>query len=104
MNTASTHIIQDLFCAMVNYDSANGHKFTLIDLVIMEMIILDTYTTDIELARLALCSLSTIKRSINKLCSFGFITKHLSHDNTKSLELHQDKLNAFIKTYGNEVI
>ena len=91
--------LDDLAFAMINYDNVKRHRFTLIDLAVMENIILDTYTTDTELARLAMCSLSTIKRSINKLCEFGLITKHISNDNTKSLRLDQEMLELFLNTY-----
>ena len=99
MNTTHTYTHKDLFCAMVNYDNAKRHRFTLIDLAVMETIMSGAYTTDIELARLALCSLSTIKRSINKLCDFGLIKKHLSHDNTKTIELDHEVLKLFLETY-----
>ena len=99
MNATHSYTNQDLFCAMVNYDNAKRHRFTLIDLAVMETIISGAYTTDTELARIALCSLSTIKRSINKLCDFGFIKKHSSHDNTKTIELDQEMLDLFLDTY-----
>lgn len=104
MNANYTYANKDLFCAMINYDNAKRHRFTLIDLAVMETIISGTYTTDIELTRLALCSLSTIKRSINKLCDFGFIKKHLSHDNTKTIELDHETLELFLKTYCHQQV
>ena len=87
-----------------NNTTNNNSYFSILDALVLDTIASGSYKTDAQLATLYMCSASTIKRSINKLCSFGFITKHLAHDNTKSLELHQDKLNAFIKTYGSEVI
>ena len=92
--------LNDLAFAMINYDNVKRHRFTLIDLAVMESIITNSYTTDIELARIAMCSLSTIKRAINKLCDFGFLVKHISSDNTKTLELDQDMLKLFINTYS----
>lgn len=99
MNATYTCAHNNLFFAMINYDNAKRHRFTLIDLAVMETIMSGTYTTDTELARIALCSLSTIKRSINKLCEFGFITKHIAYDNTKTLKLDQKTLDTFINTY-----
>ena len=90
---------QDIAHAMINYDNANRHRFTLIDLTVMDNIISNTYTTDLDLANSAMCSLSTIKRSINKLCDFGLLKKHLAHDNTKTLELDQEMLDLFLRTY-----
>lgn len=99
MNASYTCTHNDLFFAMINYDNAKRHKFTLIDLAIMETIMSGAYTTDIELARIALCSLSTIKRSINKLCEFGLIEKHIAYDNSKTLKLNEEMLALFINTY-----
>ena len=65
----------------------------------MESVMLNTYTTDVALARMALCSLSTVKRSINKLCEFGLISKHISEDNTKTIALNKDMVELFINTY-----
>lgn len=99
MNANHTFTNHALAYAMINYDNSKRHRFTLIDLAVLESIISDSYTTDTDLAKIALCSLSTIKRSINKLCDFGFLKKHISNDNTKTLELDQDLLNIFIGAY-----
>ena len=99
MNANHNFKHHDLAYAMINYDNIKRHRFNLIDLAVLEAIISDTYTNDIELARIAMCSLSTIKRSINKLCDFGFLKKHIAHDNAKSLHLDNDMLNLFINTY-----
>lgn len=88
-----------LACAMINYDNAKRHRFTLIDLTVMESIISNAYTTDAALASIAMCSLSTIKRSINKLCDFGLLQKHLAQDNTKTLTVDQEMMNLFMNTY-----
>lgn len=99
MNATYARTRNDLFFAMINYDNVKRHRFTLIDFAVMEAIMSDSYKTDIELARIAMCSLSTIKRSINKLCDFGLIIKHIAHDNTKILKLDQEMLDLFINTY-----
>ena len=99
MNATYSFKLDDLAYAMINYDNTKRHRFTLIDLAVMENVILNTYTNDIELARIAMCSLSTVKRSINKLCEFGLLEKHLAHDNAKTLQLNNDMLTLFINTY-----
>lgn len=99
MTIDHTFTRNDLAFAMINYDNAKRHRFTLIDLTVMENIISNSYTSDMELARIAMCSLSTIKRSINKLCDFGFIKKHIAYDNTKTLELDHEMLDLFISAY-----
>ena len=105
MNNKSIYTESNIFTAMLNYCQGNNHEnFTLIDVVVMDTVISNTYTNDTDLAHSSLCSLSTIKRSINKLCNFGLITKHLAHDNTKTLGVHQDNLNSFLKQYGKEVL
>lgn len=104
MNTKTVYTENDLYEAMLNYCQTNNQdSFTLIDIVVMHAILSDTYTNDRDLAHNSLCSLSTIKRSINKLCNFGLITKHLAHDNTKSLKLHQHNFDAFINQYKRQV-
>ena len=100
MNANHTFTNHALAYAMINYDNSKRHRFTLIDLAVLESIISDSYTTDIALAQTSLCSLSTIKRSINKLCDFGFLTKHISHDNTKTLTLDRELLDIFLNAYG----
>lgn len=77
----------------------NTPQFAILDALILDTIISGAYTTDAQLATCFMCSERTIKRSINKLCDFGFITKHLAHDNAKSLGLQQDVWNAFLDKY-----
>jgi hypothetical protein len=99
MNANHTFTRNDLAYAMINYDNAKRHRFTLIDLTVMEAILSDAYTTDMALANIAMCSLSTIKRSINKLCDFGFLKKHIAYDNTKTLDMDHEMLKLFIDAY-----
>lgn len=93
------YIRYDLSFAMHNYNHAHNYNFNITDLFTLEALLSDAYTNDAELARMAMCSLRTIKRSINKLCEFGFITKHLAHDNTKTLELHHNAIKSFLDQY-----
>lgn len=99
MNATYKFKLDDIAYAMINYDNVKRHRFTLIDLAVMENVILGTYTNDMELARIAMCSLSTVKRSINKLCDFGFLKKSIAYDNAKTLQLDNDMVNLFISTY-----
>lgn len=85
---------------MHNYNRNNSDTFNLIDAVVLDTIISGSYTTDSDLAAFCLSSLSTVKRSINKLCAFGFITKHITPNHIKTLELHQDVLNKFISDWS----
>lgn len=79
-------------------ETTHEQKFSIIDVLVLEAALTNTYTTDQHLAVKLMCSQRTIKRSINKLCDFGFITKHLAYDNTKTLELHGDALNHFCQS------
>lgn len=99
MNKKSIYMREDIAFAMRNYNDSHNHKFNLTDLFTMEVILSNAYTSDLDLSCLLICSLSTVKRSINKLCNFGFITKHLAHDNTKSLKLHENILDEFLNKY-----
>lgn len=99
MNATYKCTHQDLAKAMINYDNIQRHRFTLIDLTVMDNILSNNYTTDTALASAAMCSLSTVKRSINKLCEFGLLKKHIAYDNTKTLELDQETLDLFLSTY-----
>ena len=94
--------INKITAAMSNYNSTHERHFILIDSLIMQTIASGVHATDEELAHLTMSSTRTVKRSINKLCTFGLIKKHLAHDNTKSLELQQDALDHFISTYTKE--
>ena len=85
---------------MHNYNRNNSDTFNLIDVVVLNTIISGSYTTDSDLATFCLSSLSTVKRSINKLCAFGFITKHITPNHIKTRELHQDVLNKFISDWS----
>ena len=96
MKNKSIYLRDDLAFAMRNCKTL---KFNSIDLFTLEVLLADTYTNDAELAKLLLCSMSTIKRSINKLCNYGFISKHITYKNTKIIELHQDVVNIFLNTY-----
>lgn len=80
----TTNIINALSIYNKNH---NEQKFSILDALILEAVSAQTYTTDQDLAERFMCSERTVKRSINKLCECGFITKHLDHDNTKSLAL-----------------
>ena len=99
MKTKTIYMRDDIAFAMAGYDRLNNHRFNHIDLFVMEVLLSDAYITDLNLAEISLSSLSTVKRSINKLCKFGFIKKHLAHDNTKTLEICEDFLNTFLDTY-----
>lgn len=87
----------DIATAMNNYNKNHNCNFALVDSLVLGIVRSNTYTTDTELAEQLLCSERTIKRSINKLCSFGLIKKHLSYDNTKTLSLQEDALKHFIQ-------
>ena len=87
-----------------NYNKTkNGPKFTILDALILDTVMSNAYTTDLILSRWFMCSESTIKRSINKLCNFGLIAKHISQNNTKNLTVQEEALNSFIVKYSHEV-
>lgn len=89
----------DICTAMSNYNKVHGRYFITIDSFIACTILSDAYTTDCELASLSMSSLSTVKRSINKLCDFGILKKHISKTNQKDLEVNQSALERFINNY-----
>lgn len=80
-------------------NTSTAQKFSILDALILDTIASGAYKTDRNLALTFMCSERTIKRSINKLCEFGFIKKHLAHDNTKTLELHATVFHNFLKQY-----
>jgi hypothetical protein len=86
---------------MLNYNQAHGRYFITIDSFIACAILSDAYTTDYELANLSMSSLSTVKRSINKLCEFGIVEKHISKTNQKTLLISSTHLEAFLNQYSN---
>lgn len=92
--------MNNIIAAMHNYNHDGPDTFNLIDAVVLNTIISGSYTTDSELASWSLSSLSTVKRSINKLCTFGFITKHITPNHIKTLEVHQDTLNKFLSDWS----
>ena len=98
------HLHNDIGTAMSNYNKLHGRHFITIDSFIICALLSDAYTTDQELAQLSMSSLSTVKRSINKLCNFGLINKHLSHTNQKTLTINEPQLHTFIRTYINSCI
>jgi hypothetical protein len=91
----------DIGIAMSNYNKAHGRHFITIDSFVMCVILSDAYTTDHELAKLSMSSLSTVKRSINRLCDFGLIKKHISNINQKTLTVNQSSFDSFINSYFN---
>lgn len=92
----------DFTSAMNNYNKTHNYNFTIIDAFTMATLHANTYTTDLDLAQRLLCSDRTIKRSINKLCSLGFVKKHFAQDNTKTVQVNCTSLNNFINTYSGD--
>ena len=86
--------------AMNNYNKKNGNYFITIDGSVLNAILSNAYTTDAELADITISSLSTIKRSINKLCNFGFLRKHIAPNNIKTIEVQKHALSNFILEWG----
>lgn len=83
-----------------NYNQTlNTPQFSILDALILDTVLSDAYKTDQHLATTFMCSLSTIKRSINKLCLCGFLTKHLAKDNTKSLHVNKPFLDQFLEQW-----
>ena len=86
--------------ALNSYNQTNRtQKFSVIDALILDTILSKAYTTDRHLASCFMCSERTVKRSINKLCDFGFVIKHLAADHTKTLTPQQDVINNFMSKY-----
>lgn len=90
----------DINIAMSNYNKKNGNYFITIDASVLNIALSNAYTTDSELADITTSSLSTVKRSINKLCNFGFLKKHITQNNIKTLEVQQEMLNNFISDWS----
>ena len=90
----------NLNMAMNNYNKKNGNYFITIDGSVLNAILSNAYTTDAELADITISSLSTIKRSINKLCNFGFLRKHITSNNIKTIEVQKHALSNFILEWG----
>lgn len=93
------HLHNDIGTAMSNYNKLHGRYFITIDSFIVCAVLSDAYTTDQELAQLSMSSLSTVKRSINRLCSFGLLNKHISHTNQKTLTINEPQLRNFTHNY-----
>lgn len=96
------NIRTDVGVSMSNYNKEHGHHFITIDSFIMCVILSNAYTTDQELSKLSMSSLSTVKRSINRLCNFGLATKHISSTNQKTLTVNEQKFDSFINQYFYE--
>ena len=92
----------DIFVAINNYNKQIGRHFSCRDTFVICTVLSDAYTTDQDLSKLAACSLSTVKRSINKLCDFGILEKHIAPDHTKTLTVKQAELDAFLSQYGSD--
>ena len=92
----------DIFIATNNYNKQMGRYFSCRDVLVTCIVLSGAYTTDQDLSKLAACSLSTIKRSINKLCDFGILKKHIAPDHTKTLTVNQIELDAFLSQYGSD--
>ena len=92
----------DIFIATNNYNKQMGRYFSCRDVLVTCIVLSGAYTTDQDLSKLAACSLSTAKRSINKLCDFGILEKHIAPDHTKTLTINQVKLDAFLSQYGSD--
>lgn len=92
----------DIFIAINNYNKQMGRHFSCRDIFVICTVLSDAYTTDQDLSKLAACSLSTVKRSINKLCDFGILEKHIALDHTKTLTVKQAELDAFLSQYGSD--
>lgn len=89
----------DICFAMSNYNKTQKHYFLAVDSFIACVILSNAYTTDHKLAHLSMSSLSTVKRSINRLCDFGLVEKHLSKTNQKTITVNHKFLDAFLNQY-----
>lgn len=87
--------------AMDNYNKSHNYNFTVLDALVLDHIMSSSYTNDAELAKLTICSERTIKRSINKLNSFGLIKKHIAPNHVKTLIANLDAINNFINGAQN---
>lgn len=87
--------------AMDNYNKSHNYNFTVLDALVLDHIMSSNYTNDAELAKLIICSERTIKRSINKLDSFGLIKKHIAPNHVKTLIANIDVINNFINGAQN---
>ena len=92
----------DIFVATNNYNKQMGRYFSCRDVLVICIMLSGAYTTDQDLSKLAACSLSTVKRSINKLCDFGILEKHIAPNHTKTLTINQIELDAFLSQYGSD--
>jgi hypothetical protein len=90
----------DIGIAMSNYNKAHGRYFITIDPFITCAVLANAYTTDKELAHISMSSLSTVKRSINRLCDFGILKKHISKINEKTLAVNHEALTSFLNQYS----
>lgn len=94
------HTRGNIGIAMSNYNKTHGHYFITIDPFIICTVLEDAYTTDQELAHISISSLSTVKRSINRLCDFGILKKHISKINEKTLSVDNEALTSFLSQYS----
>ena len=97
----SIYMRNDICAAMSNYNESHRRYFITIDSFVVCAVLSNAYTTDHELARLSMSSLSTVKRSINKLCDFGILKKHISKINQKALTVNIQSLSSFLSKYSN---
>lgn len=88
--------------AMNTYNKTYHGYFIVTDFLVLSAIASGTYTTDNDLARRTMTSERTIKRSINKLCEFGILEKHIIQNHIKTLTMNQAALNAFINQHGDD--
>lgn len=93
------HTRGNIGVAMSNYNKTHGHYFITIDPFIICAVLEGAYTTDQELAHISISSLSTAKRSINRLCDFGILKKHISKINEKTLTVDHEVLTNFLSQY-----
>ena len=94
----------DIVNAMTTYNQTVKRHFLPIDVFIMEAVMSNAYVSDHQIAHIFMTSERTVKRSINKLCDFGLITKHIAQNNAKSITLNMDALRQFLYTYHYSII
>ena len=99
MTKSPVYIKDDICIAMSNYNESQHRYFITIDSYVVCAVLSGAYTSDHELARLSMSSLSTVKRSINKLCNFGILQKHISKTNQKALTVNHQHLEKFLNQY-----
>lgn len=96
--------LTDITLAMNNYNTNNNYNFTLLDAIIINHLTSYPYTTDSDLAARSICSERTVKRAINKLCTFGLLEKYFDPDHTKHVQINFNAYNNFLKDNQKEVI